>query len=621
MALGYYTGRYAALGAAFGFSFPLGSTIVQALIEHGSAGLDALIAIQVGSPLLWVIDSAPIWLGLFAAVAGRRQDALNDAMSALEKANTELETAMTTLEESNSNLEQANLELVEASQLKSQFLANMSHELRTPLNAIIGFSRIVLRKTKDLLPERQAKNLKMVHESGQHLLEMVNDLLDIERIEAGMLNVSVSEVDAAEMVRDVAARLRPTASDKNLTVAGEVDVKYLRLMTDPVRLRQILDNLVNNAIKYSDDGHIVLRASIHPSEEAPEEVRFAIKDEGKGIPADQLAVIFDPFHQVDGTSTRAEGGVGLGLHLVRRLAEILDGMVSVTSTLGEGSTFTLTLPADKLIEGEELETSDASSDAPEPMGEGPLLLVVEDDAKALELLQNELAGHGFRVHAARTGADGLEKAAALHPDAILLDMILPDVDGWTVLKRLRASPTTAAIPVVVTSSLDEEVKAMDLGVVSWLTKPVAAEVLGELLRTMGVGKNDDVLVVEDDAPTRSLVLQGLHGLGLSVRTAADGPSAIEAIDDRLPRILVLDLMLPHIDGFDVLAHLRERPNGDTVPVVVYTAKDLSAEERKRLNGGVVEVIGKGGGESLSGVVKCIRRAMARREEVDAKSDS
>ena len=598
--------------------FPLGSTLLQGLIDYGHVSLDAMIAMQSASPLLWVIDTAPLFLGIFAGVAGQRQDALVDAMHAVEKANTELEGlnrdlegAVKALEGTNREIEETNLELVRASQLKSQFLANMSHELRTPLNAIIGFSRIVLRKTQDMIPERQAKNLQMVHESGQHLLEMVNDLLDIERIEAGMLSVSLSEVDAAEITRDVVAKLRPAASAKGLTLEATVEVPALHVTADPVRLRQILDNLVNNAIKYSDEGVIELRASLHPSPDAPEEVHFAITDEGKGIPADQLDRIFDAFHQVDGSSTRAEGGVGLGLHLVRRLAELLDGTVRVKSEMNVGSTFTFVMPADRLTPGK---APAPRSVAPPPMGEGPLLLVIDDEQAALELMQAELVEHGFRVHAAASGEEGLEKAATLHPDAILLDMIMPDLDGWTVLRRLRASPTLASIPVIVTSSLDEEKRAWDLGVVAWLTKPVSPDAFSELFGRIGIGAQDDLLVVEDDAPTRSLVLQSLQGIGMTIRTAADGPSAMGAIDDRLPAAVVLDLMLPHVDGFGVLEHLRAQPGGDTVPVVIYTAKDLTDEERAALAGGMVQVVGKGGVTGLGKVVDCIRGAIARREK-------
>ena len=456
--IGRNTRAYALYGAAFGLAFPLVSTVMQAAFELGGVGFEQLVRAQRSSVLLWVIDSAPIFLGLFASLAGRRQDALEGVVTELEKTNAAVEEARAKAEAANKALERTNAELdatngalLEAGRLKSQFLANMSHELRTPLNAIIGFSRIVLRKTEALIPARQARNLEMVHESGRHLLDMVNDLLDIERIEAGMLRVTPSEVDVPSLVADVVAKLTPAAAEKSLVLEAAADCGPVRMRTDPVRLRQILDNLVNNAIKYSDSGTVRLRVSLHP-QGAPEELRFAVEDEGVGIPGQQLGLIFDAFHQVDGSSTRAQGGVGLGLHLVRRLAELLRGKVSVVSEVGKGSTFSLSFPASVIVA--------AHADAPpasafEGEGEGPLLLVIDDQREAIEILRTELVEAGFRVVSAMSGEEGLAKAAKLHPAAILLDMVMPNMDGWAVLKRLRGDPDLSSTPVIVTSMLDD----------------------------------------------------------------------------------------------------------------------------------------------------------------------
>ena len=536
---------------------------------------------------------------------------IGEARAKLETANTELERANTKLERTNAELESTNAALVEAGRLKSQFLANMSHELRTPLNAIIGFSRIVLRKTEALIPARQARNLEMVHESGKHLLDMVNDLLDIERIEAGTLRVTPSEVHVSSLVADIVAKLAPAASEKGLVVEAAVDCGAIRMRSDPVRLRQILDNLVNNAIKYSDSGTIRLRVSLHPSA-APEELRFAVEDQGLGIPEQQLGVIFDAFHQVDGSSTRAQGGVGLGLHLVRRLAELLRGKVSVVSEVGKGSTFTVAFPASVIVTADADDGSPTSEHEGEGEGEGPLLLVIDDQREAIEILRAELVDAGFRVVSAMSGEEGLAKAAGIHPAAILLDMVMPDLDGWGVLKRLRADPDLSSTPVIVTSMLDDAPRAWDLGIVGWLTKPVSPEEFLAVFARVGVGANGDVLVVEDDLPTQAMLVEQLGELGFRPRSASDGPKAVEALDERLPSAVVLDLMLPHLDGFQVLEHLRARRNGKDVPVVVYTAKDLTDEDRKRLNGGVVEVITKGSGE-INHVVSCVRRALARRQ--------
>jgi len=614
--LGRNTRAYALYGALFGLCFPVLSTVMHAAFELGSVGWTQLTHAQRTSPLLWVIDSAPLFLGLFASLAGRRQDALERLVTQLEKTNAEVEearakveTANTKLERTNAELESTNTALVEAGRLKSQFLANMSHELRTPLNAIIGFSRIVLRKTAALIPARQAKNLEMVHESGKHLLDMVNDLLDIERIEAGMLRVTPSDVHVPSLVSDIVEKLKPAAAEKGLVVEVAVDCGPIRMRTDPLRLRQILDNLVNNAIKYSDSGTIRLRVSLHPPS-SPAELRFAVEDQGLGIPEQQLGVIFDAFHQVDGSSTRAQGGVGLGLHLVRRLTELLRGKVSVQSDVGKGSTFTVTFPASLVVE--EAVDEGAPASALEGEGEGPLLLVVDDQREAIEILRTELVEAGFRVVTAMSGEECLAKAAAIQPAAILLDMVMPDVDGWAVLKRLRADPELSSTPVIVTSMLDDVPRAWDLGIVGWLTKPVSPEEFLAVFARVGVGANADVLVVEDDLPTQAMIVEHLADLGFRPRAASDGPKAVEALDTRLPSAIILDLMLPHLDGFQVLEHLRARLNGKDVPVVVYTAKDLTDDDRKRLNGGVVEVVTKGSGE-INHVVSCVRRALARRQ--------
>jgi signal transduction histidine kinase/DNA-binding response OmpR family regulator len=614
------TRAYALYGALFGACFPVFSTLMFAGVELGGIGLDNLARAQRVSSLLWVIDSAPFFLGLFASFAGRRQDAVERLVARLEATNAkvaktgaELEEANAALEKTNAELEKTNAALVEASRLKSQFLANMSHELRTPLNAIIGFSRIVLRKTESLLPEKQAKNLQIVHDSGKHLLEMVNDLLDIERIEAGMLKVSLSTVEVTAMIADVVSSLVPAAADKGLTLESQTGGVPLRMRSDPVRLRQVLDNLVNNAIKYSDSGTVRVRLEVQPPS-APAAIELAVEDQGIGIPAEHAAKIFDAFHQVDGSSTRAQGGVGLGLHLVRRLVELLGGTVRVTSEVGKGSTFTVTFPAS-------LAVASAESDVPprsiEAAGDGPLLLVIDDQREAIEILRTELVECGFRVESALSGEEGLAKAAKVRPAAILLDIVMPNMDGWAVLKKLRSDPDLSATPVIVTSMLDDAPRARDLGIVGWLTKPVAPEEFLAVFNRIGIGAAGDILVVEDDRPTQSMLLESLGELGFKPRAASDGNEAVAAIDERLPQAVILDLMLPHLDGFHVLEHLRARRNGGDVPVVVYTAMDLSREERSRLNGGVVEVLAKAASDAHQ-VVSCVRRVLARQSTAPPK---
>lgn len=616
------TRRYALYGALFGASFPIFSTLMFAGVELGGITLANLAQAQRVSSLLWIIDTAPFFLGLFASFAGRRQDAVEQLVSRLEATNAkvaktgkELEKTNAALEKTNAKLASSNTALVETSRLKSQFLANMSHELRTPLNAIIGFSRIVLRKTESIIPEKQAKNLQMVHESGKHLLDMVNDLLDIERIEAGMLRVSLSTVEVTSLIAGVVSSLAPAAAEKGLVLESVVGAT-MQMRSDPVRLRQVLDNLVNNAIKYSDTGTIRVRLEQHPAD-APTEVRLAIEDQGLGIPEEHVARIFDAFHQVDGSSTRAQGGVGLGLHLVRRLVELLGGTVSVVSEVGKGSTFVVTLPAALIVA---TETEGARSRSFEATGEGPLLLVIDDQRDAIEILRAELVEVGFRVESALSGEEGLAKAAKSRPAAILLDIVMPNMDGWAVLKKLRGDPHLSTTPVIITSMLDDAPRAWDLGIVGWLTKPVAPEEFLAVFARIGIGTSADVLVVEDDAPTLAMVVEHLNELGMKPRAAIDGKKAIAAIDEQLPQAVVLDLMLPHLDGFQVLEHLRARKNGGDVPVIVYTAQDLTPEDRARLNGGVVEVFTKAAADAHQ-IVSCVRRVLGRKPAAAVKEQA
>jgi len=588
-----YARQYAMYGAAFGFCFPVFSTILQAAASVDGISVATMVEVQE-TPLLWVIDTAPFFLGLFAWFAGKRQDALVQAMDRVEHANQ--------------RLEQANEELTRASRLKSQFLANMSHELRTPLNSIIGFSRILMRKVGDDIPERQARNLRMVHESGQHLLELVNDILDIERIEAGMVTVRPADADVVALAQDVITKLKPAAQEKGLVVVAELPDRAVTMHTDPVRLRQVLDNLVSNAIKYSDAGTVTLRVLIRPPD-GRDEVRFVIDDEGIGIPKDDLPHIFDAFRQVDGGATRAQGGVGLGLHLVRRIATLLDGDVTVASEVGKGSTFTLSLPADKVVR-ETATPPRQRSDFP-PEGHGPLVLIIDDSEEVIEINRAELVDAGYRVHATLDGRSGLELAAEIRPDVILLDIVMPEMDGWAVLRALRSSPELCSTPVVVTSMLADVPKAFEIGIRAWLTKPISQEDFKKIFDEMALAETADVLVVEDDRPTAAMLVQHLTDLSITARIARDGLKAFEALDDRMPNAMILDMMLPHHDGFEVLEALRKRPGGAEVPVIVYTAKDLTEEDVKRLNGGILNIVRKGDESGANSVVDKVREVVER----------
>jgi signal transduction histidine kinase/CheY-like chemotaxis protein len=579
--------QYAMWGAGFGLSFPIIATAVAAWTS-GVSVVDA----QLTEPLLWIIDSAPIFLGMFASVAGANHD--------------RVEAALHDIERKASELEMANAELVEARNLKSQFLANVSHELRTPLNAIIGFSRILRRKAKGKLDDKQLTNIDRIHDSGIQLRDLVNDLLDIERIEAGMLAVHDSEFDVISLAEELIATVKQRAREKGLKLEFEASPEVRVLSTDPNRLRQLMTNLLVNAVKYSDDGTIALRL-----EKADGRLLISVEDGGIGIPADALPHIFEPFRQVDGSSTRSHGGVGLGLNLVKQLCERLGGTVSVESEVGRGSTFTLSF-ADTMIVSSDSQAIEERSEEIMPTtgdGEGPLVLVIDDDDRALDIASVELSEAGYRAHVANSGARGVELARSLRPDVIVLDIIMPGMDGWSVLQVLREDPSTSEIPVIVASFLDKVAKSGGMNIRGWMNKPFTMANFRSFVSTMSAKKIEEVLVVEDDPATLALIVQHLEATGVRIRTAEDGPSALQALEVHMPNAVVLDLMIPQIDGTHVLQKLRELEGGKDLPVVVYTAKTLSDDERLALSGGVVEVVRKSDDHSVEHVVELITDAV------------
>ncbi len=399
----------------------------------------------------------PDELGLLTVRANEMIDALERINDDNVKHLKDVEEKAVALEAARGELLQKNEDLVASAKAKSQFLASMSHELRTPLNAIIGFSRLVLKKTEGMIPEQQQKNLKLINESGQSLLALVNDLLDFERIEAGRLKISIDAVDINEMVANLEETLTPIAEKKGMTLSARVEGAALTIKTDPDRLRQILINFINNSIKYSEKGHVevvVSRSDAH--------VVLAVKDEGLGIPKDQLARIFEPFHQVDGGFARERDGVGLGLAIVRRLAEMLGGTVTVDSEVGKGSTFALLLPLSSVV---------APTPAESPPTPGPIsasvksvkkvdVVVVEDDLATLTLLEQHLqdkaeGGVLFRVRRARSVKEAKACFDDAVPQALVLDLSLPGVDdGFGVLEDLRARKGGLATQVVVFTARD-----------------------------------------------------------------------------------------------------------------------------------------------------------------------
>ena len=514
---------------------------------------------------------------------------------------TELKRREAQLEELVDSLAQARDEAMQATQTKSQFLANMSHELRTPLNAVIGITEMLQEDAEDLGQDDFIEPLQRISNAGKHLLDLINEVLDLSKIEAGKLEFHLEDFDIPAMVRDVTATAQPLA-DKNgnrLTVRCPDDVGSMR--ADLTRVRQVVLNLLSNACKFTKNGEVTVEAARQRAEEE-DWVTFAVSDTGIGMTPEQLDKLFKEFSQADSSITRDYGGTGLGLAISQRLCHMMGGDIGVESAPSVGTTFTVRLPAqvdekigadaEDFAAGEESPVSDAAADVGARAASNTVL-VVDDDPTACDLMRRFLAKEGFDVVTAKDGEEGLRLARKLTPSLITLDVLMPGLDGWSVLQQLQSDPQLAAIPVVMLTILDEKNKGYALGASDFVTKPIDRERLRTLLAKY---RSDDagqrVLLVEDHEATRRFLRRMLIGEGCQVTEAENGRVALERLADIRPDLILLDLIMPEMDGFEFLAELRKTPASREIPVVVVTAADLTEEDHRRLNVGVERVLDK-----------------------------
>ena len=473
-----------------------------------------------------------------------------------------------------------------ANRAKSQFLANMSHELRTPLSAVIGYSEMLEEEMEDLGQRTLLDDVRKIKGNARHLLSLINDVLDLSKIEAERMTTFAEAFDAAALLREVASTVEALVAKKRNTLVLELgdEAALGGMRTDQVKLRQCLLNLVSNAAKFTEGGAITLRASREDGD-----LLFSVADTGIGMSPEQLAKLFERFSQADESTTRRFGGTGLGLAITRAFCQLLGGEVSVTSVEGQGSTFTMRIPAilpEPLAEPED--EAAVAGDASVPGQQ--LVLVIDDDADQRDLLTRFLEREGFAVQVALDGPTGLALARRLKPRAILLDVMMPQMDGWSVLSELKRDPDVADIPVVLVTFVNDPAMGSSLGAAELVPKPVDWNKLAHVMeRFRGEG---DVLVVDDDADARAWLRAVLERSGWSVVEAAHGQEALEQVERAVPQLILLDLTMPVMDGFAFLRALRERPDWRDVPVVVLTARDLSADDRERL-GGADRVLAKG----------------------------
>ncbi len=481
-----------------------------------------------------------------------------------------------TLMQTNRALEQARDTAVAASRAKSEFLANMSHELRTPLNAIIGYSEMLL---EDLTDPQVKKDLNRIRSAGSHLLSLINDVLDISKIEADKVELTPETVDVAELVEAVAATIEPLANKNKNQFKVTCDPKIGTIVVDRTRLRQVLFNLLSNACKFTKEGDIELEIA-----RGKDKIEMRVKDNGIGISPEQQAKLFQPFVQADSSTTRQYGGTGLGLVICRRLVEMMGGTITLQSDLGKGATFTVELPADAT-------DSDPSIRVPRD-GRTPLVLLIDDDPDVRELFSRMMPRRGFQVVLAATGSQGIELAGRLKPDAVVLDVKMPGMSGWDVLSALKLSDRTAHLPVIMLTVMQQREIGHALGAVDYLIKPLDPEALTGTLRRHIKKTPASVLVVEDDEDTRDLITRTLSNAGYRVNTAENGKIALDNLGTTKPDIIILDLMMPVMDGFTFLHHMRATPEHAHLPVIVATARVLSEDERRRLETNAQHIIEK-----------------------------
>jgi PAS domain S-box-containing protein len=525
---------------------------------------------------------------------------------------TERKEAEEKLELLNRQLIASRDKAVRAHKAKSSFLANMSHELRTPLNAIIGYSELLIEDMEHAGDDAYVDDVNRVLSAGRHLLLLINDVLDLSKIEAGKTDIHLSDFDITEVVEDIGATIRPLAGNNNNALVVDIEADLGQMCSDSTKVRQILLNLLSNACKFTSEGQVRLVVDTTVDDEIGECVRFGVEDSGIGMTEEQLQKVFNAFEQADTSTTRKYGGTGLGLAITRKHSEMLGGRIDVESEYGVGTTFTLVLPFEPAAEVDEKPAADADASrltTPEQANQNTVL-VIEDDDSARELLVRMLHKEGYHVVTAKTGASGLELARELRPHAITLDVLMPEMDGWTVLSKLKADDELRDIPVILLSMVDERKRGFALGADHYLLKPVERAELIEVIDAFVVEQGSKVsLLVEDDLPTRELMARILEQQGWRVLEASNGREGLDIVEQTTPDVVFLDLMMPEVDGFEFLSRFRQDSRFVDVPVVVVTAKELTKQEEAELHRSTSEIIGKasrGPGELLAEVRRALR---------------
>jgi PAS domain S-box-containing protein len=529
------------------------------------------------------------------------------------------------LAEANTKLEVALKQAEAASKAKDAFVANMSHELRQPLHIIIGFTEALKEEAVDTGRTELIADLNKILTAAKHLLDLINDILDLAKIAAGRMELSFSRFTVQTMLNEVKTLVGPLAEKNGNRFEVETSANLGEMMADERRVRQMLINLLSNAFKFTNQGVVNLNADrVHKDDR--DWICFRIKDTGKGMTAQQVSLLFQRFYQADASTTREAGGTGLGLAITQSFNELMKGMpIEVESTQGQGSQFTVRLPVDVQAAAPSVrvgprvistrQTGELAASI--PGGTGGVVLVIDDDPMVQELMKRFLLKEGFQVVTASTGPEGLRLASELKPVAITLDVMMPGTDGWTVLASLKLNSETCDIPVIMLTIVDDRGRGYALGAADYLTKPIDWQRLGTILKKyLPSDRKAPVLVIDDDPECRNMLQRYLEREGLRIVTAEDGEAGLAAYAQESPSLILLDLMMPQLDGFGFLEELSHRFPASQTPVIILTAKDLTAEDFDRLNGRVAKILEKSDSGNLEELLKLVRRHARHRGATD-----
>ncbi len=500
--------------------------------------------------------------------------------------NQELEAQTVELQNQNMEIEAQRKQVEEANRLKSEFLSNMSHELRTPLNSVMALSQVLIRQAEDKLSEEETNYLKVIARNGKNLLALINDILDLAKIESGKMDFSAKLFSLSSAVEVIMERLEPVAEDKGIELNLQIADDLPKLESDEKRVHQILQNLIGNAVKFTTAGSVTVSARSDV-----ENVHIEISDTGIGISGKNLPFIFEEFRQVDGTTARQYEGTGLGLSIAYKAVKALGGDLSVESILGKGSKFSLTLPVKW-----QRTISRPESLVPKPTAEKlpsqKTVLVVDDEPEVVTLIADYLSQAGYFTITATSGAHALELAEKHRPFAITLDVIMPEMDGFEVLQRLKENPITRNIPTIIISITDDKETGFAMGAVGYIAKPVNKDTLITEIKKIGGRSPRTIMVVDDNEFECKEMSKIINQEGMQAVVADSGTKCMRIIKKSLPDVLVLDLMMPDMDGFEVLERVRNDPSTKKLPVIVVTAKELTTEDRDKLAGNATAVLQK-----------------------------